>query len=93
MYILLITDKLSGAKSIATPGELRGYWKAKELYGNSSITWESLLEPAIAMCYDGVKVNFHLSEKLEQAEQDILNDPGLRLVNRQCMILEVVLLT
>ena len=84
---------LSGAKSIATPGELRGYWEAKERYGNSSITWESLLKPTIDMCYDGVEVNWHLSEKLESTEEFILKDPGLRQVKRQCVICEILLLT
>ena len=74
----------SGVKSIATPGELRGYWEAKQLYGNDSITWESLLQPTIAMCYSGIEVNWHLAKSLKKTEDIILQDPGMRRVYLRC---------
>ena len=70
-----------GTKSVATPGELRGYWEAKQLYGNKSISWESLLIPSITMCNNGVEVNWHLAQTLKNKEQVINNDPGLRHVH------------
>ena len=51
------------------------------MYGNASITWESLLQPSIAMCYSGIKVNWHLAKSLNKAEDIILNDPGMRRVD------------
>ena len=74
---------LSGVKSIATPGELRGYWEAKQLYGNKSITWESLIQPTIAMCYNGIKVNWHLAKSLKKTEDVILKDSGMRQVDNK----------
>ena len=70
-----------GTKSVATPGELLGYWEAKQLYGNKSISWESLLKPSITMCSNGVEVNWHLAQTLKNKEQIIINDPGLRHVH------------
>ena len=79
MYLLKKIQLCSqGVKSIATPGELRGYWEAKQLYGNDSITWKSLLKPTIDMCNNGVEVNWHLAKSLKKTEDVILKDPGMR---------------
>eukprot|EP00090_Calanus_glacialis_P004532 TRINITY_DN13387_c0_g1_i1.p1 TRINITY_DN13387_c0_g1~~TRINITY_DN13387_c0_g1_i1.p1 ORF type:complete len:490 (+),score=135.18 TRINITY_DN13387_c0_g1_i1:1-1470(+) len=47
-----------GAKSVAVPGEIAGYWAAKERYGNASITWRRLVEPTVAMCREGITVSW-----------------------------------
>ena len=60
------------------PGEVRGYWEAKKLYGNKDVSWESLIEPSIRMCYTGIRVTWHHAAKLQQLKDMILNDPGAR---------------
>ena len=71
----------SGVRSIAVPGELRGYWEAKRLYGNKDVSWASLLQPSIKMCRDGIVVNFHLASAIKKTRDVILKDAGLRQVD------------
>lgn len=40
-----------GALSIAVPGEIKGYWKAHEMFGK--LKWSKLFQPAIEMCANG----------------------------------------
>ena len=47
-----------GALAVAVPGEVRGWAKAKELFGNPEITWESLIRPTIKLCREGIPVTF-----------------------------------
>jgi len=47
-----------GPKSVAVPGEIAGYWSAKERYGNASITWRRLVEPTVRMCREGITVSW-----------------------------------
>ena len=43
-----------GARSVAVPGEVAGYWEAKERYGNKSISWARLVAPSVRLCrWDG----------------------------------------
>ena len=62
------------------PGELRGYWEAKKLYGNKDVSWASLIEPSIRMCFTGIRVTWHAAAKLQKLKGMILDDPGARLV-------------
>ena len=67
-----------GVKSAGVPGELRGYWEAKKLYGNKDVSWESLIEPSIHMCLYGIRVTWHHAVKLQKLEGMILEDLGAR---------------
>ncbi len=60
------------------PGEFVGYWEAKQRYGNPDVSWESLFQPAIDMCRNGVEVGWSLADALESSSNSIKNDPGLR---------------
>ena len=42
-----------GAKAGGVPGEVRGYWEAKQRLGNPSISWAELVQPAIDICEGG----------------------------------------
>ena len=70
-----------GPQSAGVPGEIRGYWEAKQLYGNKNITWKSLLQPSIDMCFNGIPVTWHHASKLNSSKDTILNDPGMRYVD------------
>ena len=78
LLINLLCICCSGVKSAGVPGELRGYWEAKKLYGNKDVSWESLIEPSIHMCLHGIRVTWHHAVKLQKLEGMILEDPGAR---------------
>lgn len=44
-------SKTSGGITIATPGEISGYWKAHQMFGN--LKWSTLFQPAIELCNNG----------------------------------------
>ena len=35
------------------PGEVAGYWAAKQRFGNPALAWAELVQPAIEMCNNG----------------------------------------
>ena len=70
-----------GPKSVAVPGEIAGYWSAKERYGNASITWRRLVEPTVRMCREGITVSWTHHETLNwynftnQKMQSVFHNP------------------
>jgi gamma-glutamyltranspeptidase len=42
---------------MGVPGEILGYFKAIERFGNSSISMKRLFEPTIALSENGIKVS------------------------------------
>lgn len=40
-------SKTKGGCAIAVPGEVKGYWKAHQLFG--SLDWKDLFQPVIEM--------------------------------------------
>ncbi len=48
-----------GARAGAVPGEVRGYWEAKQRFGNPEVEWSSLVQPSIVMCEQGIPVSAH----------------------------------
>ena len=65
---------------MAVPGELLGYWEAKEKFGNPEVTWESLIEPTIKICEQGIEVSDYLEKvgKRDRTLKKIKGDPILR---------------
>ena len=53
-----------GPLSVAVPGEIKGYQKAKEMFGNPSVSWESLIRPSIDLARNGIPVTFSKAEAL-----------------------------
>ena len=76
--VILLCICCLGARSAGVPGELRGYWEAKQLYGNKDVSWESLIEPSIHMCLNGIKVTWHHALKLKELKEMLLDSPGTR---------------
>lgn len=68
----------SGPLSVAVPGEIKGYQKAKELFGNPAVSWESLIRPSIELARQGIPVTFSKASALKGAKKEILRDPGMR---------------
>jgi len=69
-----------GPLSAGVPGEVMGYWEAKQRYGNPKISWRRLIEPSKDLCNKGVKVSAHQARSLKKAEKYIKTDPGLSSV-------------
>ena len=51
-----------GALSVAIPGELKGYFEAKNRFGNPTISMLELFQPTIDLCNEGIKVTHSLEE-------------------------------
>lgn len=63
---------------MGVPGEVLGYFKAKEKFGNPLITMKRLMEPAIRLCKNGITVSRSLRRALKKSETMIRNDSTLR---------------
>lgn len=64
--------------SIAVPGQLHGMLIAHERYGR--LNWTQLIEPAINLSKEGIRVTSYLEKKLMEAENEILSEKSLRQV-------------
>lgn len=64
-----------GAKSIAVPGELKGFWELHKRYGN--LPWAQVVQPTIDLCRNGHTVGRYMAVKLKQYRKTILNTPSL----------------
>jgi len=64
--------------SVAIPGEIKGYYSAKQRFGNPNITWASLLEPSIKMAEEGITVSWTLDAALTTYSNKLYEDPTLR---------------
>jgi len=69
---------VSGGLAVGVPGSVAGLWEAHSRWG--SRPWASLLEPAIRMARQGVRVSRREAEELAGRAQDLSSDPGARLV-------------
>ena len=69
---------ITGVFSIGIPGEILGYFKAKEKFGSSNISMERLFEPTIKLCEEGIPVSRSLSKAINKSEELIRKDNGMR---------------
>jgi len=74
------SSSTKGAKSAAVPGEILGYWEAKQRYGNPDVTWAELVQPSIDLCMEGIPVGEYTARILKKEQEAVKNDPGLRSV-------------
>jgi len=80
MYEGSMESSTVGPKSAGVPGEVLGYWEAKQRYGNPRIGWADLIQPAVDLCMVGITVSGHTARSLEKEKEAIKADPGLRSV-------------
>uniref|UniRef100_A0A1W7R8L0 Putative gamma-glutamyltransferase n=1 Tax=Aedes albopictus TaxID=7160 RepID=A0A1W7R8L0_AEDAL len=64
-----------GPLSIATPGELKGYWEAHKRFGK--LQWKEVLEPTLNICRNGFEMSKHMFDSLH-VNPNIKQDIGLR---------------
>ena len=69
-----------GGLAIATPGQLKGLYEAKDRYGNPDVTWASLIQPTIDLCKYGIPVTKTVANDLLSKESHIRADPGLSAI-------------
>lgn len=66
---------VTGARAIAVPGELKGYWELHQRYGK--LPWAELVQPSIDLCRRGHTVSRFLAAKLVQFSDDVQSSPSL----------------
>lgn len=66
-----------GPLASGVPGFVAGTWELKQKLGNPAVSWESLLQPAIDMCFEGIIVNNHAYHMMHQERARVMSDPGL----------------
>lgn len=66
-----------GGLAIAVPGAFRGYSTIYKLYGGG-VPWESLFQPIIEMCENGIRISEFQEAGLQKNEALIKKDPLLR---------------
>ena len=55
------TSSTLGPRTSGVPGEVKGYWEAKQRFGNPEITWAELIQPSIDLCEKGRCLDFVFS--------------------------------
>ncbi|XP_058468197.1 glutathione hydrolase 1 proenzyme-like isoform X2 [Malaya genurostris] len=64
-----------GPLSIATPGELKGYWEAHKRFGK--LSWREIIQPTIDICRKGFEMSKHMYDSLH-TNSKVLSDDQLR---------------
>lgn len=70
-------SSLRGGKSVAIPGELRGYWELYKRFGGG-IPWKDLVQPTIDICKNGQYVTKHLESRFIMRKELLWKDPVMR---------------
>lgn len=74
--MFLNQTQIIGAKSIAIPGELKGYWALHQRYGK--LSWATLIQPTINLCRNGHIVSDYMASALAKRETIIWETLSLR---------------
>lgn len=75
MFVNDTASSSRGGLSVATPGEIKGYWEAHQRFGK--LPWKRLFEPTIKLCYEGHIVSNNLASVMRQRKEIILEEPSL----------------
>lgn len=70
----------TGPLAVAVPGEIKGYAKAKEMFGNPQVPWEALIQPSIDLARRGIPVTFSKASALAGSKEAIFRDPAMMKV-------------
>ncbi len=70
-----LRENMLGAKSVATPGNLRGWCDTLERHGTMSL--DDVMQPAIRHATRGFSVTPYLAECINDAAPDLLLDPTI----------------
>lgn len=76
-FLLFLIWKFSGGLAVGVLGAFKGYSEIYKLYGGG-VPWESLFEPTIKLCEEGIKISKHLEISLKDDVEVIKADPMLR---------------
>ncbi|XP_023015721.2 glutathione hydrolase 1 proenzyme isoform X3 [Leptinotarsa decemlineata] len=68
---------LRGGRSVAVPGELRGYWHLYQRFGGG-LPWRDLVQPTIDLCRNGIYVTKVLASRFKMRKALLYKDPVLR---------------
>ncbi|XP_025200868.1 glutathione hydrolase 1 proenzyme-like [Melanaphis sacchari] len=77
MFVNEPIKSMYGALAVAIPGALKGYSTIYNLYGGG-VPWETLFDPTIKLCEEGITISDHLDFSLKFDEDLIKNDTILR---------------
>ncbi|XP_025416058.1 glutathione hydrolase 1 proenzyme-like isoform X2 [Sipha flava] len=77
MFVRNPESSINGGLAVAIPGAFKGYETIYKAFGGG-VSWESLFEPTIKLCEEGIKISEHLELTLETDEAMIKRDPMLR---------------
>ncbi|GMR57130.1 hypothetical protein PMAYCL1PPCAC_27325, partial [Pristionchus mayeri] len=69
-----------GWKSIAVPGEIKGFWRAYTDFGSGKVKWAELLEPTIKLCHDGIPVSEYLANILQKDKDKVSRNNEIRVM-------------
>ncbi|MEH2332252.1 gamma-glutamyltransferase [Nostoc sp.] len=67
---------INGYLAVATPGTVAGLYEVHRRYGK--LSWQEVMKPAIALAKDGFILGNVLTQRLNQRQQPILNNPAAR---------------
>lgn len=68
-------EYLRSARTVAVPGEVKGYWELHKKYGSKP--WKELVEPSIKLCENGMKLTQHMHDSLTYYP-GLYNDSNMR---------------
>jgi len=77
MFVNEPIKSMYGGKAVAIPGALKGYSTIYNLYGGG-VEWETLFDPTIKLCEEGITISDHLDYSLKFVEDLVKNDTMLR---------------
>ncbi|MEH2257032.1 gamma-glutamyltransferase [Nostoc sp.] len=67
---------INGYLAVATPGTVAGLYEVHRRYGK--LSWQEVMKPAIALAKDGFILSNVLTQRLNQRQQAIINNPAAR---------------
>ncbi|MEH2135509.1 gamma-glutamyltransferase [Nostoc sp.] len=67
---------INGYLAVGTPGTVAGLYEVHRRYGK--LSWQEVMKPAIALAKDGFILGDVLTQRLNQRQEQLLNNPAAR---------------